>query len=165
MRTFVPRIFLIIFLMLSVGCASTTPEGVSSVAGSAPKWADKSVRIIEDGERILFVGLATEAAEEGEVENLARRNSAEILAGYLDRDGFSIAGGAWSEGSGIPLTLVDRSGNNEIEIRDFVQIDSYTECENVLGKRIYKVFVLMAVPKAEIERLQGSRTEEMENAK
>lgn len=149
------RFVTVIFLIFSAGCTSVVPEKNPSQQALTPVWANKSVRVIEEPGRLLFVGLATEAGNEEDVKRLALLNSVELLADHLELKGFSVSDEAWLDSGESPLVLVYAGGERTIEITDFMQIDIYTECENVLGKRIYKVFVLTAVPKPEIERLKG----------
>jgi len=149
------RFAAVLFLVFSVGCTAVGPKKSSYQNSLAPAWANKQVRVIGEPDRRLFVGLATEAGNEDDVKRLALRNSVELLMDHLGLTGFSIADESWLESVGGTLELVGEGGGRRLEINGFVQIDGYTECENVLGKRIYEVFVLTAVPGSEIERLQS----------
>lgn len=147
-------LFFFMFSVVSCGSADQ-PSAAKPVRSSfnRPEWT-KTAEKIEKPDVVLFVGEASNANSEEDAVNLAQQNA---FAKVSNSFGVSVksefksheveTNGEYSYAIGVKSSVTGR----QIEVKKYHIKDKYTERS---GRNEYNAFVLLAIPKTELARIQ-----------
>ena len=147
-------LFFLMFSVVSCGSAdekSNAKPATTSV--SRPEWT-KIAEKIEKSDVVLWIGEASNANSEEDAVNLAQQNA---FAKVSNSFGVSVksefksheveTNGEYSYAIGVKSSVTGK----QIEVKNYHIKDKYTERS---GRNEYNAFVLLAIPKTELARIQ-----------